>query len=84
MEAPAQRAILQSIGRMIRSENDRGLAVVLDRRAPIFSPVLPGLAPLGDLEATARQFYGKRARWNPRPAPAPGVAATPADAAPPN
>lgn len=84
MEAPAQRAILQSIGRMIRSENDRGLAVVLDRRAPIFSPVLPGLAPLGDLEATARQFYGKRTRWTARPAPALRVASTQADAASPN
>ncbi|MCI4337025.1 MAG: ATP-dependent DNA helicase [Thermoplasmata archaeon] len=67
MEAPAQRAILQSIGRMIRSEHDRGIAVVLDRRATIFAKVLPGLAPLGNLEAEARTFYGKRVRWAPRP-----------------
>ncbi|HYK92464.1 MAG TPA: ATP-dependent DNA helicase [Thermoplasmata archaeon] len=60
MEAPAQRAILQSIGRMIRSEHDRGIAIVLDRRAPIFAGVLPGLSPLKDLESTARTFYGRR------------------------
>ena len=45
MEAPAQRAILQACGRMIRSENDRGIAIVLDRRAPTFSKVLPGSRP---------------------------------------
>ena len=60
MEAPAQRAILQAIGRMIRSENDRGIAIVLDRRAPIFEAALPGLAPIADLDATAREFYGRR------------------------
>ncbi|MCI4361502.1 MAG: ATP-dependent DNA helicase, partial [Thermoplasmata archaeon] len=43
VEAPAQRALLQAIGRMIRSENDRGIAIILDRRATQFSGVLPGL-----------------------------------------
>ncbi len=46
MQAPAQRAILQALGRMIRSENDRGVGVLLDRRAAQFQGVLPGLAPL--------------------------------------
>jgi len=72
-EAPAQRAILQAFGRMIRSENDRGIAIVVDRRAPTFEGVLPGLAPLGDLRATAKQFYAKRARWLPLPGGAPGA-----------
>ncbi|MCI4361031.1 MAG: ATP-dependent DNA helicase [Thermoplasmata archaeon] len=67
-EAPAQRAILQAFGRMIRSENDRGIAIVVDRRAPTFASVLPGLAPLGDLRGTAKQFYARRARWIPLPA----------------
>lgn len=70
MEAPAQRAILQSIGRLIRSDNDRGIAIIVDKRAPIFSAVLPELAPLGDLEKEARAFYGKRVRWASRPMPA--------------
>jgi len=75
IEAPAQRAILQALGRMIRSENDRGIGIVLDRRATIFSPVLPGLEPLANLEGTARSFYGRRARWArpPAAAPAPGL-----------
>ncbi len=63
MEAPAQRAILQSLGRLIRSENDRGIAVILDKRAPIFAASLPGLEPLADLDRTARAFYGRRPRW---------------------
>ncbi|MEM0128683.1 MAG: ATP-dependent DNA helicase [Thermoplasmata archaeon] len=62
-EAPAQRAIAQAIGRMIRTEHDRGLAVILDRRAPSFAGVLPGLGPMDDLARTARSFYGNRSRW---------------------
>ena len=73
--APAQRAILQACGRMIRSEHDRGIAIVLDRRAVSFAKVLPGLEPVGDLAATTRAFYGRRARWSrtatPRARPPP-------------
>ena len=65
VRAPAQRAILQACGRMIRSEHDRGIAIVLDRRATQFAECLPGLEPVGDLTATARTFYGRRARWTP-------------------
>jgi len=81
VEAPATRAILQASGRMIRSEHDRGIAIILDRRAVAFEKSLPGLRPLGDLAATTREFYGRRARWSrpnrPRaadPAPEPSVA----------
>ncbi len=66
-EAPAQRAITQGLGRMIRSEHDRGIAIVLDRRAVSFARILPGLEPIGDLAATARAFYGRRARWSTGP-----------------
>jgi len=38
--APTARKILQSIGRLIRDENDRGVAVILDRRAPRFKRYL--------------------------------------------
>ena len=79
MEAPAQRAILQACGRMIRSENDRGIAIILDRRAPTFAKVLPGLAPVGDLAATTRAFYGRRARWSRNATPAPVAVRPPAD-----
>jgi DNA excision repair protein ERCC-2 len=66
VEAPAARAIVQACGRMIRSEHDRGLAILLDKRAPSFARWLPGLEPIGDLAATTRAFYGgRRARWSP-------------------
>jgi DNA excision repair protein ERCC-2 len=68
VEAPAERAIRQALGRMIRSENDRGIGVILDRRAESFADALPGLQPLGDLTAVARRFYGRRSPWN-RPPP---------------
>ncbi|HXY12358.1 MAG TPA: ATP-dependent DNA helicase [Thermoplasmata archaeon] len=84
VDAPAQRSILQACGRMIRSENDRGIAIILDRRATAFSKVLPGLAPVGDLAATTRAFYGRRARWSRSATPpvfrAPSASSVPKDA----
>jgi DNA excision repair protein ERCC-2 len=70
-EAPAQRAIVQAIGRMIRSESDRGIGILLDHRAPRFASVLPGITEVRDLGPTAHRFYGRRAHWSVRPAPAP-------------
>jgi DNA excision repair protein ERCC-2 len=67
VEAPAQRAMLQALGRMIRSENDRGIGVILDRRASSFAKAIPELLPAGDLATTARRFYGRRPRWNRGP-----------------
>jgi DNA excision repair protein ERCC-2 len=64
VEAPAQRAILQALGRMIRSENDRGIGIILDRRASTFAAAIPELRPAGDLATTARGFFGRRTRWN--------------------
>jgi DNA excision repair protein ERCC-2 len=75
VEAPAARAILQACGRMIRSENDRGIAIVLDRRAPTFAKYLPGLEPIGHLSATTHAFYGRRARWSRTASRSPGTAA---------
>ena len=36
VQAPAARKMLQAIGRLIRNEKDRGVAVILDKRAPRF------------------------------------------------
>jgi DNA excision repair protein ERCC-2 len=73
VEAPAARAIVQACGRMIRSEHDRGIAIVLDKRAPSFARWLPGLEPIRDLAATTREFYGgRRARWSTQASLAPG------------
>ncbi|NYT12815.1 MAG: ATP-dependent DNA helicase [Methanomassiliicoccales archaeon] len=40
VKAPATRKVLQAIGRLIRTENDIGVAVILDRRAEQFSTSL--------------------------------------------
>jgi DNA excision repair protein ERCC-2 len=56
--APARRAILQALGRMIRSETDRGIGVILDQRAMRFADSLPGLEMTDALETCARTFYG--------------------------
>ncbi len=77
VEAPAQRAILQACGRMIRSEHDRGIAIVLDRRATSFASSLPGLAPVEDLARVTEQFYGRRARWSSTASRSPGVPPAP-------
>jgi DNA excision repair protein ERCC-2 len=66
VDAPAQRALLQGFGRMIRTEHDKGIGIILDRRAPQFARFLPGLHPLGDLASVARKFYGRR-RHRPEP-----------------
>ncbi len=46
--APATRKLLQSIGRLIRTENDRGAALILDRRIKQFRKNLPGLRASDD------------------------------------
>jgi len=43
VEAPTARKLLQSIGRLIRDENDRGVAVILDRRASRFKQYIGDL-----------------------------------------
>jgi DNA excision repair protein ERCC-2 len=43
VNAPAARKLMQSIGRLIRNENDRGVAVILDNRAPRFKPYIRDL-----------------------------------------
>jgi DNA excision repair protein ERCC-2 len=43
VEAPTRRKLMQAIGRLIRSETDRGVAVVLDARARRFRDSLPDM-----------------------------------------
>jgi DNA excision repair protein ERCC-2 len=76
VRAPTERAIRQAVGRMVRTPHDRGLVIVLDRRAPAFATALPGLEPISDLARLTREFYGRRARWSAHratPGPAPGA-----------
>jgi len=73
VEAPATRMILQACGRMIRSEHDRGIAIILDRRAAAFAAHLPGLEPIENLAETTHRFYGRRARWSRTASRPPGT-----------
>ena len=57
VKAPTTRKLLQAIGRLIRSEDDRGAAVILDRRAVQFKESIPAKEsdnPLREVEA----FFG--------------------------
>jgi DNA excision repair protein ERCC-2 len=49
VEAPTARKLLQSIGRLIRDETDRGVAIILDRRAPRFKKYIKDLTESEDL-----------------------------------
>jgi len=54
VEAPTARKLLQSIGRLIRDENDKGVAIILDRRASRFKKYIRDLEeskdPIKDVE----------------------------------
>jgi DNA excision repair protein ERCC-2 len=58
VRAPTARRLLQAIGRLIRSEKDRGVAVILDRRAIQFKEYIPDLK---ESEDPARDVAGF---WN--------------------
>lgn len=61
VDAPARRRLRQAIGRLIRSETDRGIAIILDGRAKRFRGVLTDMEPREDyLEETIR-FFSKNA-----------------------
>ena len=52
---PASRKMRQSIGRLIRSETDRGVAVILDRRAASLRDIDPMLC--GDIPSAVSTFF---------------------------
>lgn len=55
---PAQRKMKQAIGRLIRTETDRGMAVILDGRASRFAKELDA-RPSSDPAAEAAAFFSK-------------------------
>ncbi|MBN1539024.1 MAG: ATP-dependent DNA helicase [Candidatus Thermoplasmatota archaeon] len=60
VHAPASRRLLQAIGRMIRSETERGLAFILDKRAVHFKENIPDLkGSKSDLDDVREFFLGK-------------------------
>lgn len=59
VNAPAARKLLQSIGRLIRDENDRGVAVILDKRAPRFSQYIRDMRESRDILDDIHMFMKK-------------------------
>jgi DNA excision repair protein ERCC-2 len=55
--SPALRKVRQSIGRLIRSESDKGVAVILDKRAAAY-PLLASEYS-ADIADNVRQFFSR-------------------------
>jgi len=55
--APTVRKILQAMGRLIRSEEDRGVAVIMDVRAKRFQEYIDGLEMEEDVAGRVRKFF---------------------------
>ncbi|MFO8109132.1 MAG: ATP-dependent DNA helicase [Thermoplasmata archaeon] len=60
VKAPAVRKILQSSGRVVRSEKDLGVVLIMDDRAVHFKEYLPGLKPTEDPGQDIREFFHRK------------------------
>ncbi len=61
VKAPVTRKLLQAVGRLIRTENDVGVAIIMDRRAVQFSAQLPSV-PCEEPVNDAINFFKARGR----------------------
>ena len=59
VEAPTARKLLQSIGRLIRNETDKGVAIILDRRAARFKRYIRDLEESKNLLKDIDSFMKK-------------------------
>ena len=59
VEAPTARKLLQSIGRLIRNETDKGVAIILDRRAARFKRYIRDLEESNNLLKDIDSFMKK-------------------------
>jgi len=59
VKGPTTRKLLQTIGRLIRSETDRGVVMILDRRALQFKEHLEGIQDSIDLEKDIKDFFSR-------------------------
>ena len=57
VESPALRKILQAAGRVIRSENDRGMIIITDGRAGKFADNIPDLELSNDIVTDVENFF---------------------------
>jgi len=60
VKAPTTRKLLQAIGRLIRSEEDRGIAIILDKRAVQFSETIGAKRSSSPPEDIRRFFESQR------------------------
>ncbi len=58
VHGPAARRLLQCVGRLIRSERDRGIAIILDRRAVYFKRALGPMDLVEDTHAAIEAHLG--------------------------
>jgi DNA excision repair protein ERCC-2 len=59
VKAPAARKLLQSIGRLIRHENDKGVAIILDKRASQFKAYIHDIVESKNPTQAIHQFLNK-------------------------
>lgn len=64
VEAPTARKMMQSIGRLIRNEHDKGIAIILDRRARRFKKYIKELQPSRNLQNDLQVFL-ENSQTNP-------------------
>jgi DNA excision repair protein ERCC-2 len=60
VHAPTTRKLLQSIGRLIRNEDDKGFAIILDNRTKRFKNDLSGIKESWDPIKDLNDFFGKQ------------------------
>jgi DNA excision repair protein ERCC-2 len=60
VQAPAARKMLQAIGRLIRNENDRGVAVILDKRAARFHQYIKEMQESKNLLMDINRFMNQQ------------------------
>ena len=56
VQAPTARKMQQAIGRLIRHENDKGVAIILDKRAPRFKQYLKELEKSKNLHEEIKEI----------------------------
>jgi DNA excision repair protein ERCC-2 len=59
VKAPTTRRLLQTLGRLIRNEDDRGVAIILDRRASQFREYIPDLILSHDVIFDSNNFFSE-------------------------
>lgn len=59
VKAPTTRRLLQTLGRLIRNEDDRGVAIILDRRASQFKEFIQDLRLSRDVICDSKNFFSE-------------------------